>query len=400
MDLWQLHDRGSDDYTLPIVLQALMAEKPQNMTSIPAATPGTFTSDDETQWFIAYMANTLPLMPMSHIHQATHASKTMHAAWELIQTPCVQLRHARKQKPLPIGGVMSPGFMAEAHALTKAAAAADRLHQLASAAAAAGDVVTCNVCMDDVPTPLAIACGNEHWVCRTCAATYISTELYSNGRAMSKCVQPGCTSMYTDACLADVLPARTYRAFVQMQTRAALRDVALCDEGELTHTCPCGDMAVLSRLNTVHTCASCGVATCVLCDKPAHVPRRCSEVGGDAEEAARREVEEAMTAALVRRCACGAPIVKTDGCNKMTCSLCGKFMCYLCGVQIEGYSHFCNCGTSGCTCGKCQVHERPDDDRRVAAAAAQRVAAVGFRLSETTANDLLRSVGASVDKTG
>ena len=47
-----------------------------------------------------------------------------------------------------------------------------------------------------------------------------------------------------------------------------------------------------------------------------------------------------MSEALIRKCwKCTKPYVKTDGCNKMTCS-CGAQMCYLCHQPVKDYGHF------------------------------------------------------------
>ena len=47
------------------------------------------------------------------------------------------------------------------------------------------------------------------------------------------------------------------------------------------------------------------------------------------------------TAAVIKNCACGRPIVKLDGCNKVRC-YCGKTICDFCGEDVSnsGYNHF------------------------------------------------------------
>src|SRR6202022_2637 len=55
---------------------------------------------------------------------------------------------------------------------------------------------------------------------------------------------------------------------------------------------------------------------------------------------ARHVVEEAMTAALVRKCnSCKQPFLKEGGCNKMKCN-CGNVQCFVCSQNVMGYDHF------------------------------------------------------------
>jgi E3 ubiquitin-protein ligase RNF14 len=37
---------------------------------------------------------------------------------------------------------------------------------------------------------------------------------------------------------------------------------------------------------------------------------------------------------------CQMPIVKSEGCNKMSCGNCGQLLCFRCGRAISGYDHF------------------------------------------------------------
>ncbi|KAG8278785.1 hypothetical protein J6590_011180 [Homalodisca vitripennis] len=52
------------------------------------------------------------------------------------------------------------------------------------------------------------------------------------------------------------------------------------------------------------------------------------------EKLARIYIEEAMTRALIRNCpSCRSAIVKTEGCDIVTC-LCGVNFCYRCGRRV------------------------------------------------------------------
>ena len=49
----------------------------------------------------------------------------------------------------------------------------------------------------------------------------------------------------------------------------------------------------------------------------------------------RKLIEEELSKIAIRPCpVCKTPIVKLDGCNKMTCK-CGELMCYVCKKPID-----------------------------------------------------------------
>ena len=61
---------------------------------------------------------------------------------------------------------------------------------------------------------------------------------------------------------------------------------------------------------------------------------QCFGSAKDVEVAKRTYIEDAMTAAVGRRCwRCKKPFVKQDGCNRMFCD-CGAEMCYLCRKPV------------------------------------------------------------------
>src|SRR2546423_14296959 len=60
----------------------------------------------------------------------------------------------------------------------------------------------------------------------------------------------------------------------------------------------------------------------------------------DQKTDAKHTVEEAMTAALVRKCNnCQKPFLKEDGCNMIYCA-CGNKQCDVCSENVKGYEHF------------------------------------------------------------
>lgn len=100
----------------------------------------------------------------------------------------------------------------------------------------------------------------------------------------------------------------------------------------------------------------CEKISCRLCKLESHIPKSCEEHAKENGLSIRRQIEEAMSAALIRKCnKCSAPFVKDEGCNKMTCTQCRNIQCYVCSKSC-GYDHF-NDASRGGRPGNCPLFE-------------------------------------------
>lgn len=126
----------------------------------------------------------------------------------------------------------------------------------------------------------------------------------------------------------------------------------------------------------------CKVVSCRSCRQETHVPKTCEEAGLERGHSARHAIEEAMTAALVRKCnKCATSFIKENGCNKvsagivssypdtrvangrqMTCPKCRNLQCYICSKTCE-YSHF-NDPARGGKAGQCPLFDEQGIDVR------------------------------------
>lgn len=114
------------------------------------------------------------------------------------------------------------------------------------------------------------------------------------------------------------------------------------------------------EINHEFQCAApdCEKVSCRLCKLESHIPKSCEENAKDSGLSIRRQIEEAMSAALIRKCnKCGTPFVKEEGCNKMTCTRngCYNVQCYICSKSC-GYDHFNDLGRGGKD-GNCPLFE-------------------------------------------
>ena len=117
-------------------------------------------------------------------------------------------------------------------------------------------------------------------------------------------------------------------------------------------------MGFTERQYLTMLCPECNVSYCTSCNQVEHPEKTCEEARREKERLADpvHRAHEIMSTAVKRRCPnCAKEFVKSDGCNKMTCT-CGTFSCYLCGVKVKDYSHFCtHTGTCKCKKDRCKL---------------------------------------------
>jgi TRIAD3 protein (E3 ubiquitin-protein ligase RNF216) len=145
----------------------------------------------------------------------------------------------------------------------------------------------------------------------------------------------------------------------------------------------------------------CEKISCRLCKLESHIPKSCKENEQDNGLSIRRQIEEAMSAALIRKCnKCGTPFVKQEGCNKMTCTRSGCFnvQCYICSKSCN-YDHFNDTRRGGKT-GNCPLFENVEarHDNEVKRAEKEAVDKVRAEHPEYTEEDLKVKMSENVKK--
>ena len=110
------------------------------------------------------------------------------------------------------------------------------------------------------------------------------------------------------------------------------------------------------------------------------------------------------TSILLHQCA--TPFIKSDGCNKITCSSCRSFVCYVCKQLLpkqKPYEHFCqkpHCNHKKCN--KCLLYSKTeaDDDRKVRQAVIDTAAEVRQANASLSINvdSILKQPGADSNK--
>ncbi|KAF2216827.1 hypothetical protein CERZMDRAFT_92898 [Cercospora zeae-maydis SCOH1-5] len=206
----------------------------------------------------------------------------------------------------------------------------------------AGETAECQACFDDLPMNRQVHCNGEqaHFTCFDCITTYIKSEV-GQSRCGVMCTA-GCGSGYAHAQLHLLKDRQLLEKLEQLQQEKDIRDAELDDLSE----CPfCDYKACLPPIDEdfEFRCLNpeCEKVSCRRCKAASHIPISCEEHAKDNKLNSRHKVEEAMTAALVRKCnKCSKPFIKDFGCNKMSCTSCGNLQCYVCSQTVKDYNHF------------------------------------------------------------
>lgn len=219
----------------------------------------------------------------------------------------------------------------------------------------------CQVCYTDGPWRKMLKCNgfDAHPFCQTCVVKAVETQIGMN-KADLKCMSSdGCDYEFRPSKLQRFVGNALYERFMQIKQQQEL----LVADIEGLHACPFCDFKAIAppiEEESQFTCLnpSCKKVSCRKCKRESHKPKTCEEMDEDKKLGKAHRVEEAMSEAVIRHCPrCNAAMLKTFGCNKMTCPTCRQGMCYLCKKPIRGYDHFAPEG-------RCPLNDRVDADDR------------------------------------
>lgn len=246
-------------------------------------------------------------------------------------------------------------------------------------AQAEGTMLDCQCCFGDYPINRMVHCDSEedlHWFCRGCARRNAETVIGQSKYLLVCMAMEDCTSSFSKAqrytlnfpamCFfranstrSNFLDENTTIALERNEQEANLRMAGIENLASCPF-CPYAAEYPPVEIDKEFRCEApdCEKVSCRLCKLESHIPKSCEENAKDIGLSVRRQVEEAMSEALIRKCnKCGTPFVKDEGCNKMTCtrSGCHNIQCYVCSKSCT-YSHF-NDTTRGGKAGNCPLFE-------------------------------------------
>ncbi|KAK6352753.1 hypothetical protein TWF696_004755 [Orbilia brochopaga] len=233
----------------------------------------------------------------------------------------------------------------------------------------------CGCCFGEVPFLQLTQCSDGHLFCLDCGKRNAETEIGQQKYKLLCMDTSGCRKEFPIQEIKRFCDEKMLETLERLEQRDSLREAGIDDLAE----CPFCDFAAIlppvehDREFRCHN-PDCMKVSCRLCDKETHIPLTCEEKAKEESSSLRRNVEEAMTEALLRKCGkCGLPYVKESGCNKIVCTRCSATNCYLCSKVIKDYKHF-NDPNRGGKAGNCLLFDNTDERHHNEVQAAEQAA--------------------------
>jgi TRIAD3 protein (E3 ubiquitin-protein ligase RNF216) len=142
-----------------------------------------------------------------------------------------------------------------------------------------------------------------HWFCRSCARKTAETQIGLSKYQLSCMSMDGCTGGFSRDQRDIFLDAKSAVALERIEQEAVLR-MAGIENLETCPFCPWAAEYPPAEIDKEFRCQNpdCEVTSCRLCRQETHIPKSCAEAARENGHSARRIIEEAMSAALIRNC--------------------------------------------------------------------------------------------------
>lgn len=206
-----------------------------------------------------------------------------------------------------------------------------------------GTMQDCGCCFTEFAMNRMVHCSSEtefHWFCMVCPKAYAETQVGQGKHELVCFSTDTCQGGFSNDQRQLFMDEKLTIALDRIEAEAALR-LAGIENLESCPFCPFAAEYPPVEETKLFYCQNefCYTVSCRLCKKESHIPKSCEEFAKENGLSVRRQIEEAMTSAMIRLCnKCKTPFIKEEGCNKMSCK-CGNVQCYVCSNSC-GYDHF------------------------------------------------------------
>ncbi|TKW06273.1 hypothetical protein SEVIR_7G232100v4 [Setaria viridis] len=190
----------------------------------------------------------------------------------------------------------------------------------------------------------------RHLFCMKCMETLCRMHVKEGSVFQLVCPGTKCKASIPPYVLKRLLTEEEFERWDRLllqKTLDSMSDVVYCPR--------CGIGCLEDESNDAE-CPKCSFIFCSLCKEPCHPAKQCitpeekikrQQASGKMSQ--KEMVQELLTIRkmfsdiLIQLCPkCQMPIIKSEGCNKMSCGNCGQLLCFRCGRAISGYDHFRN----------------------------------------------------------
>jgi TRIAD3 protein (E3 ubiquitin-protein ligase RNF216) len=187
-------------------------------------------------------------------------------------------------------------------------------------ARAEGAIAECGCCCEEFPYNRMVYCDSDalHRFCIGCAKRMAQHAIGSSQYILTCMSMDGCKAGFSMDQRRLFLDEHMAKALDKIEQEHNLRMAGI----ENLVSCPFCDFAAEYppvEENREFKCENpdCGIISCRLCREETHIPKTCEENRQEKNISARHELEEAMSAALIRKC------------NKCEYQLCNLGICFL-----------------------------------------------------------------------
>ncbi|VVB10838.1 unnamed protein product [Arabis nemorensis] len=223
-------------------------------------------------------------------------------------------------------------------------------------------VMSCDICIEDVPGNQMTRMDCGHCFCNTCWAGHFTVKINEGQSKRIRCMAHKCNSI-CDEDVVKTLVSKSQPHLAEKFDRFLLE--SYIEDNKMVKWCPstphCGSAIRVEDDELCEVECSCGFQFCFSCSSQAHSP--CSCLMWELWKKKCQDESETVNWITVhtKPCPkCYKPVEKNGGCNLVTC-ICGQSFCWLCG-GATGRDHTWS-SIAGHSCGRYQEDKEKQMER-------------------------------------